>query len=443
MAAPKPVSPLSEPPYLSGLPTAYHKPTHLKFQKACRAFIEKNLMPQAFEWETAETVPDHVFPIFAKAHMLIPNLPAPLPVQWLHRVGIKDILGTPVEEWDYLHTGIYLDEMSRTGVSGPGSSMTAGMAFGVPPVLKFGNEALKERFIPDALLGKKKWCIAITEPSAGSDVANIATVAKKTADGKHYIINGEKKWITNGFWSDYAAMAVRTGGPGASGLSMIVCPLKGYPGVTMRRLKVSGQISAGTTYIELDDVKVPVENLIGVEGMGMRYVMTNFNHERLTIAVGVARQSRVALSSAFDYCLKREAFGKTLMDQPVVRHRLAKAAAELETLQAWVDQFLYMMTQLSKEEADLKLGGLTALCKAKAGMVFKECAETAVLLFGGNGYTRTGQGEIAEKAYREVMGARIPGGSEDVMLDLAIRQLVKNFKNATQALERPRGSSRL
>jgi len=383
MAAPKPVSPLSEPPYLSGLPNAYYKPTHLKWQKACRAFIEQHLMPHAFEWETAETVPDHVFPIFAKANMLIPNLPAPLPVQWLHKVGIKDILGTPVEEWDYLHTGIYLDEMSRTGVSGPGSSMTAGMAFGVPPVLKFGSDALKDRFIPDALLGKTKWCIAITEPSAGSDVANISTVAKKSADGKHFIINGEKKWITNGFWADYTAMAVRTGGPGASGLSMIVCPLKNYPGVTMRRLKVQGQIAAGTTYIELDDVKVPVENLIGVEGMGMRYVMTNFNHERLTIAVGVARQSRVALSAAFDYCLKREAFGKVLMDQPVVRHRLAKAAAELETLQAWVDQFLYMMTKLSKEEADVKLGGLTALAKAKAGMVFKECAETAVLLFGG------------------------------------------------------------
>lgn len=109
-------------------------------------------------------------------------------------------------------------------------------------------------------------------------------------------------------------MAVRTGPPGsgAAGLSMLVVPLKGYPGVTMRRLKVQGQVSAGTTFIELDDVKVPVENLIGVEGMGMRYVMTNFNHERLSIAVGVTRQARVALSAAFEYVMKREAFGKPL-----------------------------------------------------------------------------------------------------------------------------------
>lgn len=438
-----PLVPFSEPPYLSGLPCPYYRETHLKFQKACRAFIEEHLIPHAFEWETAETVPDHVFPTFAKAHMLIPNLPAPLPVSWLHRVGIKDILGTPVDEWDYLHTSVYLDEMARTGVNGPGASLTTGIAFGVPPVLKFGSERLKEQFIPDALLGHKKWCIAITEPGAGSDVANIATTATKSADGKHYVINGEKKWISNGIWADYAAMAVRTGGPGAGGLSMLVCPLKGYPGVTMRRIRVGGQRSAGTTYIELDDVKVPVENLIGAEGMGMKYVMTNFNHERLVIAVGTTRQARVALSSAFAYCMKREAFGKTLMEQPVVRHRLAKAGAELEMLQAWVDQFVYMMTRLTKAEADVKLGGLTALAKAKAGMVFHTCAETAVLLFGGNGYTRTGQGEVAEKAWRDVMGIRIPGGSEDVMLDLAVRQLVKNFQNATKALERPRGSSKL
>ncbi len=406
--------------------------------------MDKHLLPNAMEWEREETVPDHLFETFAKANMLVPNLPAPLPVEWLKKLGVHDILGVvKVEEWDYLHTGIYVDEINRSGLGGPPASVTVGMAFGVPCVIKFGNKALQDRFLPDALLGKKRWCIAITEPGAGSDVANIATTATKSEDGKHYVINGTKKWITNGIWSDYAAMAVRTGGPGPSGLSMMVVPLKGYPGVNMRRLKVQGQISAGTTFIELDDVKVPVENLLGEEGMGMRYVMTNFNHERLTIAVGVTRQARVALSSAFEYCLKREAFGKTLMDQPVVRHRLAKAGAELESLSAWVEQFLYQMTKLSKAEADTALGGLTALAKAKAGMVFNECAQCAVLLFGGNGYTRSGQGVIAEMIYRDVMGARIPGGSEDVMLDLAIRQLVKNFKNQTKMLERPRGSSKL
>lgn len=131
------------------------------------------------------------------------------------------------------------------------------------------------------------------------------------------------------------------------------------------------------------------------------------------------------------------------MDQPVVRHRLAKAGAELETMQAWSDQFVYQMTHLPKAEADIKLGGLTALAKAKAGMVFATCAETAILLFGGNGYTRSGQGELIEKIYREVPGSRIPGGSEDILLDLAVRQLVKNYRSAIKTMERPSGDSKL
>lgn len=247
------------------------------------------------------------------------------------------------------------------------------------------------------LTGKKRTCIAITEPGAGSDVANISTTATKTPDGKHYIINGTKKWITNGIWADYSSMAVRTGGPGASGLSMVVVPLKGYPGVKMRRLKVGGQVSAGTTFIELDDVKVPVENLIGEEGMGMKYIMTNFNHERLTIAIGATRQARVALAAAMEYVLRREAFGKALVEQPVVRHRLAKCGAMLESQWAWVEQFVYQMTQLPKETADIELGGLTAMVKAQSGIVLSECAQCAVLLFGGNGYTKSGQGELVER----------------------------------------------
>ena len=272
-----------------------------------------------------------------------------------------------------------------------------------------------------------------------------------------------KHRITNGIWSHYSTLAVRTSDDGPFGLSLIMVPLLDYPGVSMRKLKVGGQTTGGTTFVELDDVRVPVSNLIGSEGQGMKYIMTNFNHERLTIAVGVTRQARVALSAAFGYCLQREAFGKVLMEQAVVRHRLAKAGALLESQWAWIEQFVYQMTKMKKAEADNELGGLTALAKAQAGMVLDECARCAVLLFGGNGYTRTGKGEIAERKlvlgagkpaenradvfdtgiYREVPGARIPGGAEDVMLDLSIRQLVKNYQKQTKALERPKGSSKL
>ncbi|KAK0356187.1 hypothetical protein LTR87_005903 [Friedmanniomyces endolithicus] len=373
------------------------------------------------DWERAETVPPHVFATFSKHHMLIPTLPAPLPAADLKACGIHEILGVvKVEEFSYFHNLIYTDEMSRSGLAGPGASLTTGIAFGVPCVIKYGSPELRQRFLPDAFHGRTRFCIAITEPDAGSDVANIQTTAVRSQDGGSYVVNGR-----------------------AGGLSLLVVPLKGQKGVTMRRMKVQGQMAGGTTFIELEDVEVPVGNLIGEEGMGMRYIMNNFNHERLTIAIGATRQSRVVLGAAFEYCLRREAFGKTLMEQPVVRHRLAKAGALLESQWAWVEQFVYQMVHMSKEAADVELGGLTAAAKANAGMVLKECADTAVLLFGGNGFTRTGQGEIAERMWREVNGHRIPGGSEDVLLDLMIRQLAKNYQRKTKELERPRGSSRL
>lgn len=190
----KPI-PFSEPPYLCGLPSPYYSESHLRWQKACRAFVTENLHQHAIDWEREEAVPAHVFTTFAKANMLIPNLPAPLPVAWLKKVGIHDILGVvKVEEWDYIHTAIFCDEMSRSGLAGPSASLTTGIAFGVPPILEYGSPDLQERFLPSLLLGKKRICIAITEPGAGSDVANIETTAEKTDDGKFYIVNGTKKW---------------------------------------------------------------------------------------------------------------------------------------------------------------------------------------------------------------------------------------------------------
>lgn len=225
-------------------------------------------------------------------------------------------------------------------------------------------------------------------------------------------------------------MAVRTGtrASGAAGLSLLVVPLKGQRGVTLRRIPVTGARATGTTFIELDDVRVPTANLVGEEGTGMKQIMTNFNHERLSIAVGTCTQARVALSAAFAYVLKRRAFGQPLMAREVVRHRLAKAGAELEAVWSWVETFLYAMGRMDKARADVKLGGLTAAVKAKAGMVLAECAQCSVLLFGGNGITRSGQGQVAEMIFREANAARIPGGSEDVMLDLCVRQLVKNYQ---------------
>ena len=186
--------PFSEPPYLLGLPSPFYAEKHLKFQKACRAWLEENFLPYCMDWENSGDLPSDLFDKFNQYNMLLPNLPSPLPVEWLHKSGIKDILGTPVEEWDYVHTGIWIDEIHRSGLAGPSSGLTAGFAYAIPPIVKYGSRQLQERFLPDFLNGKKRTCIAITEPDAGSDVANITTTAKKTKDGKFYVVNGTKKW---------------------------------------------------------------------------------------------------------------------------------------------------------------------------------------------------------------------------------------------------------
>ncbi|KAF5010940.1 hypothetical protein FDECE_2903 [Fusarium decemcellulare] len=427
----------SEPPWLMGLPSPYYSESHRKWQKSCREFISQHLEPYALEWETEGNVPPHVFETFSKHNMLIPNLPAPLPVALLESMDITELLGgLRIDQFDYFHFAIYISEMRRLGIGGPASSLSTGMAYGMPPIITYGSEELKQRLLPELIRGDKRICIAVTEPDAGSDVASISTTAVKSECGKYYIVNGEKKWITNGVWSHYATMAVRTGGPGASGLSLLVVPLLDIPGVSMRRMKTMGGTTSGTTFIDLEDVKVPVENLIGEEGQGMRMITRNFNHERLAISIGVTQTARAALSAAFAYVQKREAFGQALIEQAVVRNRLARCGAELESLSAWVDQLVYQMSQSSKGNAAPELGGLVALAKARAGIVLDECARCAVLLFGGNGYTRTGQGELVEKIYREIPAARIPGGSEDVMLDLAIRQLVKASRARSRALGR-------
>jgi acyl-CoA dehydrogenase len=242
--------PFSEPPWLSGHPSPYYNDSHRQWQKYCREFISDNLTKYAMRWENEGAIPEDTYAKFAAANMLIPNLPAPLPVATLKQAGIHKIGPLKVEDFDNFHGSIYVSEMIRSGLNGPSSSLCTGLAYGTPPLLKFASRELQDRIVPDILTGKKRICIAITEPDAGSDVANVQSTAKRSECGRYYIVNGTKKWITNGIWSDYASMCVRTGGAGSSGLSVLLVPLKGIKGVSTRRMQVSGQKTAGTTFIE-------------------------------------------------------------------------------------------------------------------------------------------------------------------------------------------------
>lgn len=179
------------------------------------------------------------------------------------------VKSVPSEKWDLFHEMIVTDELSRVGSGGFVWNMIGGFGIGGPPLVKFGKKALKDRILPGILTGEKRICLAITEPDAGSDVANLTCEAKLSEDGKHYIVNGEKKWITNGIWADYFTTAVRTGGEGMNGVSLLLIE-RDMGGVSTRRMDCQGVWSSGTTYITFEDVKVPVENLLGKENQGFK-----------------------------------------------------------------------------------------------------------------------------------------------------------------------------
>lgn len=255
--------------------------------------------------------------------------------------------------------------------------------------------------------GEKRICLAVTEPDAGSDVRNLVTTAEKTKDGKHYIVNGEKKWITNGMYSDYFMTAVRTGGEGATGISMLLIPRS--EGLTTRKIEIGGGSLGATTFVSFDDVKVPVEYLIGEEGKGFTYTMTNFNHERLWIAFQALRGCRIAMNDAMEWALKREAFGKTLIEQPVVRYKFGNMARKVEALQAWTEQVVYELENMTDIEAAKKLGGVTALLKVESGIVAQYVSNETVKIMGGLGLTKTGMGARIEGFSRSVKGFIVPG----------------------------------
>jgi len=198
-----------------------------------------------------------------------------------------------------------------------------------------------------------------------------------------------------------------------------------HGGVTTRKMDCQGVWSSGTTYVTFEDVKVPVENLIGKENKGFRVIMTNFNHERIGIIIQCIRFSRVCYEESVKYAHKRKTFGKRLIDHPVIRLKLAHMARQIEASWSWLENLIFQCQRMTEMEAMLKLGGAIAGLKAQSTTTFEFCAREASQIFGGLSYSRGGQGAKIERLYRDVRAYAIPGGSEEIMLDLSIRQALR------------------
>jgi len=415
--------PYGDPAWYQGWESPYYTDSHRKFRDLVRNYVEREVEPFAHRWDEQKKIPKTFLKKCAESGCLPIVVGTPWPSEY---TTYPVIGGMNPEELDMFHELIFLDEVSRTGSGGILWGLCGGLSIGLPPVLHFGSDDLKKRIVPGCLAGDKVICLAITEPWGGSDVANLRTTAKKTADGKHYIVNGEKKWITNGVFADYFTVAVRTGGPGMKGVSMLL--IERSEGMTTKQMNCMGVWASGTTYITFEDVLVPVENLIGKENKGFQYIMHNFNHERWGIIAQSNRFARVCLEESVKWATKRRAFGKTLIQQPVIRAKIAEMARQVFATHSALEYLTYQFDKMPKMLQPMQLGGPTALLKLQATKTFEFCAREAAQIFGGASYTRGGPGVKVERLYREVRAYAIPGGSEEIMADLGVRQALKVAK---------------
>ncbi|KAJ9149157.1 Acyl-CoA dehydrogenase NM domain-like protein [Coniochaeta hoffmannii] len=415
--------PFADPSWYQSYHSPYFNETHAALRAEVREWVETAIEPNVTEWDEKKMVPPEIYKEMGKRGYLAGLLGMHYQKDYTQNV-IKSV---PPEKWDLFHEMLLTDELSRAASGGFVWNIIGGFGIGCPPLVKFGKKPLVDRILPGILNGDKRICLAITEPDAGSDVANLTCEAKLSEDGKHYIVNGEKKWITNGIWCDYFTTAVRTGGPGMNGVSLLLIE-RDFGGVSTRRMDCQGVWSSGTTYITFEDVKVPVENLLGKENQGFRCIMTNFNHERIGIIIQCLRFSRVCYEESVRYANKRRTFGKKLIEHPVIRLKLAHMARQIEASYNWLENLIYQCQQMGETEAMLRLGGPIAGLKAQATVTFEFCAREASQIFGGLSYSRGGQGGKVERLYRDVRAYAIPGGSEEIMLDLSIRQSMRVAK---------------
>lgn len=379
-------------------------------------------MPDHLDWEAAGEVPREVALKYAASGMAFSDVPLRYRPKQFHTVA-----GIPFENLDTFHGLIMTDEGSRFE-GGVNISLAGASSIGVPPIVNHGTEEQKQAWLPGLFTWETSFCLGITEPTGGSDVSNIKTTAKKTTDGQYYIVNGHKKWITGAPWATHMTTAVRTGGPGLSGISLLVIPLKNILGISMRKIYNSGQNAGGSSWITLEDVKVPATNLLGKENHGFRYIMTNFNKERFLLCVGCNRKSRTCLSHALAYAHERETFGNPLINYQIIRHKLTTMAREVEAHWAWMEQIAYHVSTSPEGWQSADVAGRIALAKVMGGRMLEMCAREAQQVFGGAGYAKEGIGRQVEQITRDLRMMVVGGGSEEIMNDLSWREESKRSK---------------
>ncbi|GJE96570.1 acyl-CoA dehydrogenase NM domain-like protein [Phanerochaete sordida] len=415
--------PYAEPTWLTdGYHSPYFKESHKKLQEAMRQFVDEVVYPDAQLHEEDGKRPS--LEVIDKMAALNIHAMRMGPGKHLKGKTLMNGIVSP-EEYDYFHELIVTQELARVSARGYGDGLNSGAVIGLPPVHNFANPELRKRVSDEVLSGKKFISLAISEAFAGSDVQGLKTTATKTEDGKHWIINGTKKWITNGVFSDYFTVGCKT----EDGFTCIL--VERGEGVETKPIKTSYSSTAGTAYITFENVKVPVENTLGPEGGGIFVILSNFNHERWVMCCSSARAQRTIIEECLKWTSQRKAFGKPLNSQAVIRAKLANMIARAESVQSWLENITYQMNNMSYKEQASKLAGPIGLLKMYSTRCAQDTARDAVQIFGGRGITKTGMGRFVEHYYRTVTFDSLLGGAEDVLGDLGVRQAIAKMpKNA-------------
>lgn len=382
------------------LPSPHLNESHDNWRKTVRTFVDKEITPFVNDWDEAGAFPRELHQKAVEIGLI--------------GLGFPETYGGVKDGTDVFHAIVATEELCRAGSGGlVAGLMTHGI--GLPPIIALGSEELKQRVAPKVLSGEKLIALCVTEPSGGSDVANIRT--KATRKGDAYIVNGEKTFITTGCRADYLTVAVRTGGDdadkrGASGLSFLLIEAD-QPGVSRMRLKKMGWWMSDTASIHFDDVEVPAANLIGQENAGFAGIVANFNMERLNMAAQCLAFSRACIEDAAEWARERHTFGKPLSKHQTIRHKFAEMARNVNASTAYLDNCAWRVQQGETPIAEL------SLLKVQATRCMEFCAREAMQIVGGASYMRGGR---IERIYREVRVMAIGGGSEEIMNDLASRQ---------------------
>lgn len=372
----------------------YYDESHEAISQSVRRFVERECEPHIEKWEKAGGVPLDVLRSAGDHGFL--------------GLGFPEVYGGQSEGIDIFHRLIVTEELSRLGYGGFPTALITHTA-SMPLLLAAGSEEMKARLIPGMLAGEKQCAICITEPSGGTDVARLKTTAKR--DGDVYIVNGDKTFISHGMVADYYFVAVRTGGEGVEGLSVLLIE-KGTPGFTQTPLEKMGWHICDTASLYFDNVEVPVANRLGPENGGFGALMRNLEAERIYAAFHCCANARVCIDEALDWAKQRITFGKRIVDHQAIRTKIAEMVRDHDAAQAYVDLCAWRAREGKLQRGD------AALCKVQASRMYERVVREAAHILGGLAFIK---GSKVERLYREVLIEQIGGGSESILLDLAGR----------------------